>query len=353
MHPILSDRRRLVLYLAAWADAGLVLAVLLATSGGLRWGAAALVGLGLGVLGGFVSLAAWYPCRAAPLATSSLGRLFLTHLPFVALASSIWLFLGRAWSRLVEALPWFPGTAERLDRQRVLLFSLGLLLFLLSVAVHYLLVAFEASRAAERQALEAQVLSREAELKSLRAQVQPHFLFNSLNSISALAGSDASAARRMCLELSEFLRASLRLGPREAIPLEEELALCRTFLGIEKVRFGARLAGSFEVEEAARACLVPPLILQPLLENAVAHGIGSRLEGGCVKVEARVRDGLLLLAVENPRDPDGSPRRGAGLGLENVRRRLEALHGSRAVLHVEEAPDRFRAEVRLPAPPGA
>ena len=121
--------------------------------------------------------------------------------------------------------------------------------------------------------LELQVLTRDAELRALRAQVNPHFLYNSLNSISALTGSDAAAARRMCLLLAEFLRTTLRVSSEERITMAEEMKLAERFLSIEQVRFGERLHVEQSIDESALECQVPPLVLQPLLENAVGHGI--------------------------------------------------------------------------------
>ena len=129
-----------------------------------------------------------------------------------------------------------------------LLLGFGLLLYLLSLAVSYLLAAFELSREAERRALRGQVLAREAELRLLRAQIDPHFLFNSLHSISALTGSDPAAARRMCLLLADFLRESLVLGAQDRITLDRELGLVERFLAVERVRFGDRLAGDITAE---------------------------------------------------------------------------------------------------------
>jgi two-component system, LytTR family, sensor histidine kinase AlgZ len=226
---------------------------------------------------------------------------------------------------------------------------MGLLLFLLAAALHYLLVAFEDSRRAETEALRFQILSREAELRALRAQIHPHFLFNSLNSINALIGSRPEEARRVCVLLAGFLRRSLALGTRERVPLAEELALAEDLLAIEKVRFGARLHFAPLVEEAALACLVPPLLLQPLVENAVTHGIAQCLEGGTVRLLARRRGERLLVAIENPRDAGAPARKGTGIGIENVRRRLETLYGREAELRLQRDGDSFQIELELPA----
>ena len=185
----------------------------------------------------------------------------------------------------------------------------------LAVLGHYLAGAFERSRNAERRALELQVLAREAELKSLRAQLDPHFLFNSLNSVAALIGNDTAAARQMCFLMAQFFRKSLTLGREQSIPLAEEVALAQTFLAIERVRFGERLRSRFDIAEDVRDVSVPPLFLQPLVENAVHHGVAHLLEGGEVCVTARRREGFVELVVENPCDPDRPPSRGTGVGL--------------------------------------
>ena len=232
------------------------------------------------------------------------------------------------------------------------LFIAGVPLYLLSVVVHYMIIAFESSRAAERRVFESQVTAREAELRALRAQLNPHFLFNSLNSISALAAPDPEAARRMCTLLGDFLRQSLSLGGRERVSLAEELALADRYLAIERVRFGARLAVDRRADADALRCLVPPLLLQPLVENAVKHGVADRVEGGTIRIEAHRRGDALVVEVENPRDPEAPPRRDQGLGLENVRARLDALDRRLTRVDVERAPDRFRVTLTLPARAG-
>jgi hypothetical protein len=349
MHPILGERGKLGLYLAAWVPVGAVLAGLLGLSGRMPWPEAWALALPLSLAYAFVCLNAWYLCRALPLRGSTFPRLLGAHVVAASVAGAFWLLLGRGWAELLEAVhPPFLGAVGRFLAQAPLLLAVGELLFLLAVAVTYLIIAFEASRLAEKTALELQVLSRDAELKLLRSQLQPHFLFNSLNSISALTGSDPEGARRMCLLLAEFLRMSLRLGAREAIALSEELALADAFLAVEKVRLGSRLAVERRIEDGCGDCLVPPLLLQPLVENAVSHGVAGLVEGGTLLMEARRARGRLQLAVENPHDPLAPRRTGTGLGLDNVRRRLVAVYGGEARIGVANDGPRFRVELDLP-----
>ena len=189
-------------------------------------------------------------------------------------------------------------------------------------------------------------------MKALKAQVNPHFLFNSLNSISALTSMDASKAREMCILLSEFLRLTLGLGERSVIPLSEELALLERFLAIEKVRFGARLRVEEKIQEKSKSLLIPPLVLQPLVENAVVHGIANLPEGGVIRLVSEFQDGRLLLTIENTFDPESTITRRNGMGLANVRRRLEGRYGTDASIRVDSQTDRFRVELSVPAETG-
>jgi LytS/YehU family sensor histidine kinase len=224
-----------------------------------------------------------------------------------------------------------------------------MLLYLLAAATHYTIITFETSRLSEQRALEARLLANQAELQSLRAQIDPHFLFNSLSSISTLITRKPEAARDMCLTLADFLRMSLRYGAKESITLEEELSLARQYLEIEQIRFGPRLSVREEVAAEARTCLVPPLILQPLVENAIGHGIAHLVDGGAITIRASRTHKTLTLAVTNPYDAERPPGKGSGLGMANVRKRLRTLYGNDGAVTITDADAMFCAEVTLPA----
>src|SRR5579885_1847017 len=180
------------------------------------------------------------------------------------------------------------------------------------------------------------IQARDAELKALKAQINPHFLFNSLNSISALTSIDPARAREMCLLLADFLRMTMRLGDKVQIT-------------IEKVRFASRLTMEMSVEEEAKRCLVPALLLQPLVENAVTHGIAKLTDGGTVKLEAVNHGNQLTITVENSMDPDAPADRKGGMGLKNVTARLEARYGKEATVRATAEEETFRVNVSLPA----
>jgi two-component system, LytTR family, sensor histidine kinase AlgZ len=351
VHPILAEWRRLGAYLAAWALVGVLVAAQLVFVAPFGWLEALVFAVPLSLLYGFVGLGSFWVCQAAPLVFSRLARTLGTQLLAAAFSAIAFLAAGRGWALLLDRTDALPGLTARQAQAAPLLLGLGVLLYLLSAAVHYLLIAFAASQEAERRALELEIASREAELRALRAQIHPHFLFNSLNSINALIAARPEEARRLCVRLGDFLRRSLTLGARETIPLGEELDLAEQLLSMERVRFGERLAHSIRADHAARACGVPPLVLQPLVENAVTHGIAQLVDGGSVHLAAERRGDELLITVENPRDAEAPARKGAGIGLQNVRRRLRALHSDAADVRVVETDASFRVELRLPVAP--
>ena len=349
MHPILAEWGRLGAYLGAWALVGTLVAGQLVLAAPFGWVEALVFAVPLALLLGFAGLGSFWVCRAAPLTIRQLFRSLGTQLLAALLSSALWLAAARGWAYALERMDVFPGLVAKQGQAAPLLLGLGGALFLLTSALHYLLGALASSQDAERRALQFEIASREAELRALRAQIHPHFLFNSLNSINALIAARPEEARRLCVRLADFLRRSLTVGSRETIPLAEELELAEQLLAIEKVRFGDRLCHEVRADDAARACPVPPLLLQPLVENAVTHGIAQLLEGGRISIAAERRQDELLLVVENPRDPDSPGRKGAGIGLSNVKRRLMALHSDAASLRVVPQADSFRVELRLPA----
>ncbi len=276
MHPIPTRGAGLALYLGAWALVGTLLAALLGGSGGVTWAQSLAIALPLSITYAFFCLSAWYVARSMPLSATGAMRIATTGLTAAVLSSGAWLALARGWMGLV-------GRRGGLDaegvfaRESTLIFGFGLLLYLLSLAVSYLLGSFEQARETERRGLQVQVLAREAELRSLRAQIDPHFLFNSLHSISALTTLDPPGARRMCLRLADFLRDSLTLGSGDRITVGRELALAGRFLEIEQVRFGSRLAGRDRVRRRGR------------LPGAAAPAAADRRERGDARHRARAR----------------------------------------------------------------
>ncbi len=228
----------------------------------------------------------------------------------------------------------------------ILVFGVNMILF----HVNY---ARRAGIQQQRQLAEAQVAAQQAQLAALRYQLNPHFLFNALNSISALIVTKRNEdAEEMTERLSSFLRSSLNAEPSELIPLDEELALTEEYLSIESVRFGDRLGIDIQCSDAACHALVPSFLVQPLVENAVKHGVARSTAPINIAIEAELSNGALRITVSNclARDetdelPDSE---GTGTGIDNVRHRLRAVFGKRASLTAGPVGGRFVATISIP-----
>ena len=331
------DRLRIGVYAAGlWTAVALIVSLTLLVRPGVPFGTAVLAAFPPSLLLGVIALAARYPCRAVPLRKTPISRVIATHVGTAVAASSVWVLAWKASPDVIT--PNLP-----------LLFGIGVVIYDSAVTVHYLTMELEASRLAEEAALRFQVLAREAELKAFKAQVDPHFLYNSLNAVASLCGSRPNDARQMAQLMADFFRMTLRISSKERIPLAEEIDLISRYLAIEKVRFGARLASHIDMDEAAGRCLVPPLLLQPLIENAVRHGIASVVDGGTIHIAANADNGMLRIRIENPADPDRPQPRGESIGLQNARGRLAAISNGRASLWTEEADGKYRVEIEVPA----
>jgi two-component system sensor histidine kinase AlgZ len=327
-----------------------MLAYLLTIPGQLSMREAVILSIPLSLIYAFICLSSWYSCRGNPLEKYGLGRLIATHVTAALIASVVWGFAAAGMASSLSKMPSFPELNTRFRPAIPVIVGSGILLYLLSVTFFYIIIAVDLSRDAEARVMQASVLARDAELKALKAQVNPHFLFNSLNSISALTTSDSAKAREMCILLGDFLRRTLGLGEKTAIPLEEELSLIHAFLAVEKVRFGARIQMQENIDKSALDAPVPPLLLQPLVENAVVHGIANLVEGGWIRLSIQSQEnGDISIVVENTFDPEAPARRRNGVGLANVRQRLQARYGSRASFAVKAEAEAYRVTLTFPA----
>jgi len=192
----------------------------------------------------------------------------------------------------------------------------------------------------------------QAQLQSLQAQIEPHMLFNTLANLQGLIAIDPPRAQEMLEQLIQYLRATLTSSRAESTTLAQEFALMEAYLGLMRIRMGERLSYAFDLPPELRGLPVPPMLLQPLVENAIAHGLEPKIEGGHLSVGARLRDGVLALTVQDSgRGLDGKPgRSGTSVGLSNTRERLQAIYGGRAALTLEAAaPQGAIARITLPA----
>ncbi|RYY38833.1 MAG: GHKL domain-containing protein [Chitinophagaceae bacterium] len=266
-------------------------------------------------------------------------------LAFCAMITVIWLLLVRWFLPLFVSSSFVQLFYDSLPFRA----AFGLLITSFMALLSVLWYTLQDRQEMERRRSEAEALSRDAELNNLRQQLQPHFLFNSLNSINSLIGINPGNARRMVQQLSEFLRGTLKQDQRQWVPFEEELAHLSLYLEIEKVRFGHRL--QTEVINESTGLAIPVLLLQPLVENAIKFGLYDTTDDITIRVHARQSEGSLLIEVCNPFDPETSAaRKGTGFGLSSVQRRLYLLFARNDLLQTEVQDNIFCTRIKIPQP---
>jgi LytS/YehU family sensor histidine kinase len=224
----------------------------------------------------------------------------------------------------------------------------GVMFYALLVTVYYLLINFRELK--EKSQREAQLtnLLKEAELNMLRSQIRPHFLFNSLNSISSLTMTNPDKAQEMVIKLSEFMRYSLNFPDTMKSTLEKELYHAELYLDIEKVRFGDRLLFEKVIQPESLQWIVPVMILQPLLENSVKYGVYESSETTKIGLETKMDEEVLEIRIGNTYDPEANIKKGTGTGLKNIRARLLNLYGTSSLMKISQDNNYFEVILRIP-----
>lgn len=306
----------------------LVLAIVQAEAGWIDWNY-------FGLLSLFVQWTTLTSAALICLLRNRLARLSVTRAT-VAITAIVLLDV-LAFSLFADSIL-VPGPGTDMVQGIAKKLLLALLITLMVLRYFYLQYQWQQQREAEMQ----------AHLTALQARIQPHFLFNSMNTIASLIASNPDLAEEAVLDLSELFRASLRTG-EQLIPLSRELDLCRRYLAIEALRLGDRLTLDWDIQDGLEQQAIPPLTLQPLVENAIYHGIQPRPEGGTVRIEAHARGDFVYLMIQNPRPDDGSTRHnGNRMALANTQSRLHALFGEPAVLKHSHQNDIYTVTLRLP-----
>ncbi len=224
--------------------------------------------------------------------------------------------------------------------------SRSIILFLLWSGFYYVFAIVEKSRAQEILNLKWEASKNEIELKNLRAQLNPHFLFNSLNSIRALIGLNPEQAKTSVTQLSSLLRKSISLGKLRVISLKEELDLVKIYLDLEQVRFEERLRPDFKISQESLSLEIPPLMIQTVVENAIKHGISQSIDGGIVRVISHKRENTLEITVSN----SGLlkiDQKEEGIGISNTKKRLEILYGKDASFSIDQVDDEVVVKINI------
>lgn len=261
--------------------------------------------------------------------------------------SALWLLLVRVslWIFFKNDLVYMHSLAQ----SSYIRFAIALLMIGCCTVLSLLWFSQRDQQADTERRQDMERLAREAELNNLRQQLQPHFLFNSLNSISALTGSQPEKARHMIQQLSDFLRGTLKKEQQLWTTFEEELQYLQLYLDIEKVRFGYRLQTNIETDEAALQMRLPSMLLQPLVENAIKFGLYDTIGEVTIFISAKKVTDLLEVCVQNPFDPStAAPLKGTGFGLSSIRRRLFLLFARHDLLQIKKEAQQFITIINIP-----
>ncbi len=345
-HPITGSRRAVVIYLFVW--------LLVSATQGLLYRFVLQFPLSVvltdalvsNFLFGFLGLLAWYPTRYIP---------FQRHSPFYSILAHVvagLLVLG-AWVLLTVAIL----NASFSNQETYIQFlngsiawraMLGGLTYLVLVLVYYLVSNSQKLQERAKQEERLRSLVREAELNMLKSQINPHFLFNSLNSIASLTMSNPDEARDMIIRLSDFLRYSLKHRENEFVPLKEELGRMKDYLAIEKVRFGEKLTYEFDIGEECEKFPVPTMIFQPLFENAIRHSVYESTDPVNIRFTCQSDQGHMKTVITNDYDPEVPSRKGTGVGLENVKQRIELGYKDKASMYWKGEDGVFTVTILFP-----
>ncbi len=272
-----------------------------------------------------LGLAFWFVVRYNSFDSSQILNLVVSHLAAAAVSVAAGVFL--TITILKNLLPQIDNSLADLNNSIVWRSGLGLLYYAVLILVYHLIKYYDDLTERGQQQAQLETMLKESELEMLKSQINPHFIFNSLNSIASLTITAPSQAREMVVKLSDFLRYSLGKENHQLNTLEEEIANLMLYLEIEKVRFGDRLIVAIDIDKDLLHFTLPNLILQPLIENAVKYGIYESLGDVTISVTAKVENDILRLYMTNDFDPNGISKRGKGIGLKNVRERLRVIYG--------------------------
>lgn len=345
-HPLIEQRQSLLYYFFIWGLIALFQSLLLKFVLNLEWQWAAADGFVFNYLFAVLGLSYWYPCKYISLEKNNVFKILANHLLASVIASLIW--LGLAYIVLIEIIS--PGEGYRQFFKSTLPWrvSVGILLYFILIAFYYLLIYYQNFHERAMREAELKALVKEAELKSLKFQINPHFIFNSLNSINSLIHSSPEQASAMTVKLAEFLRSTLAQNEVQTIKLHEELKTAKLYLEIEKIRFGDKIRFVEKINPQCYDDPLPSMILQPLFENAVKHGVYESLKPVTIKIIAGRHNDYLKITVENDFDPQALPRKGEGVGLQNISKRLENIYNHSNLLVVEKEKENFRVILYIP-----
>jgi two-component system LytT family sensor kinase len=333
-HPILQNRVRLIVWWLVWLFLALGQSLLFYFAYGKFIDISIIDGLISLLIYSGIALSLWYPFNFFNTGETKVTTLISNLVLSGAITVSLWVLITKAVVQLI--LPEGNSYLAFWDATFPYRIGTGVFIYGLIILSYFLFISM--SNLSEKKAIEARLesLVKETELKLLRSQINPHFLFNSLNSISSLTITDPEKARDMVVKLSEFMRYALARKDELPVSLQSELDNLRLYLDIEKVRFGDKLTIEEEIDPECLDFKLPVMLLQPLFENAVKHGVYESTETVKIYTSAKIIDDFIEITIRNNYDSEITFKKGTGTGLLNVSRRLELFYKNRASMQTSK-----------------
>jgi len=346
-HPVLGNRVRLIVWWLVWLFLSLGQALLFYYAYGSFVNISIIDSVTSLLLFSGIALSLWYPFTFFNKSEAKPSSLIMNLVLTGAVSVTLWIIITKLVMILV--LPQENNYQQYWDATFPYRVGTGVVIYAIIILTYFLFASL--TNLSEKSAREAKLesLVKETELKMLRSQINPHFLFNSLNSISSLTVTDPEKARSMVIKLSDFMRYALSRKDEQPVSFRSELDNLRVYLDIEKVRFGDRLSTEEHIEEITLEAKIPMMLLQPLYENAVKHGVYESTGSVSIVTTAGVSEGILAITISNSYENGVSPAKGTGTGLLNVSRRLELTYGNRASVRTEKKDGVFTVNLYMPA----
>lgn len=346
INPYLRNKRIFAFYSIIWgviAAAHFTIVLFLLN---LNWKYAAVEGAVFNGIYLFIGVSLWFTANYNTLENYSPLKIVSNHLSAAVITSGIW--VGTSYFLLTYLLINDQKYELLLKHSLIWRFLIGILYYSILTAVNYVIIYYNSFQTKLLREAELNTFVKEAELKSLKYQINPHFIFNSLNSISSLTITNPEKAREMTIKLSQFLRSTLSKNERQKNKLNEEISNAKLYLDIEKVRFEDRLEFIEEVDKYISDTEVPSMILQPLLENAVKHGVYESIEKVTIKLVCRREKEYIKITVNNNFDPESVSTKGEGIGLRNIKSRLKLIYNQENLLISRKEGNIFTVDIFIP-----
>ncbi|MBN2348073.1 MAG: histidine kinase [Bacteroidales bacterium] len=345
-NPIALNRKYLITYFVVWGALALTHIILLVNFYDFNVGILITEGLLFNFLFSVIGLGLWFPIYFSKDKQKNFIGFFGYHIASCALSIGLWLWIS--YSILSLAFSNNALYLEHLNQTLLLRIGSGLFFYILIVLIYYLIIYYNNFKEKLVKESELRSLVKESELKSLKSQINPHFLFNSLNSISSLTLISPEKAQEMVIKLSEFLRYSLSNSNEQLTTLEKEVENITRYLDIEKIRFGKRLVVELETTEDCNRQLLPGLILQPLIENSIKYGVYESTELSTINIHCKCNNTALFIRIVNDYDPEAIIKKGEGIGISNIKKRLKLVYNRDDLISFNKQKNSFEVNIQFP-----